>query len=62
MNMSFFLFYIFRATSPGKLIRYLIKDGAHVNANQPYAEIEVMKMVTYLFTTQTGKCVEDVTS
>lgn len=29
------------AVSPGKLVRYLIPDGAHVNKDQPYVEIEV---------------------
>ena len=30
------------AASPGKLVRYLVADGAHVNKDQPYLEIEVM--------------------
>ena len=29
------------AVSPGKLIRYLVADGAHANKDQPYVEIEV---------------------
>ena len=29
------------AVSPGKLVRYLVADGAHVNKDQPYVEIEV---------------------
>jgi len=29
------------AVSPGKLVRYLVEDGAHVNKDQPYIEIEV---------------------
>lgn len=29
------------AASPGKLVRYLIADGTHVNKDQPYLEIEV---------------------
>lgn len=29
------------AMSPGKLIRYLVEDGAHVDMDQPYAEVEV---------------------
>jgi hypothetical protein len=29
------------AISTGKLVRFLVEDGAHVNADQPYAEIEV---------------------
>ena len=43
-----------RATSPGKLIRFLQEDGDHVDAGNPYAEIEVMKMITNLYTTQSG--------
>ena len=30
-----------RATSPGKLLQYLVEDGCHINAKEPYAEIEV---------------------
>ena len=30
------------AVSPGKLVRYLVEDGAHVNKDQPYIEIEVL--------------------
>ncbi len=29
------------ASSPGKLIRYLLPDGSHVETDQPYAEVEV---------------------
>lgn len=29
------------AISPGKLMRYLVPDEGHVQADQPYAEIEV---------------------
>lgn len=29
------------AMSPGKLVRYLVPDGAHVDMDQPYAEVEV---------------------
>uniref|UniRef100_A0A1X7VP53 Uncharacterized protein n=1 Tax=Amphimedon queenslandica TaxID=400682 RepID=A0A1X7VP53_AMPQE len=45
---------VLRATSPGKLIRFLQEDGDHVDAGNPYAEIEVMKMITNLYTTQSG--------
>ncbi len=27
--------------APGKLMRYLVDDAAHVNAEQPCAEVEV---------------------
>ncbi|KNC83894.1 hypothetical protein SARC_03882 [Sphaeroforma arctica JP610] len=36
---------VLRSTSPGKLIRYLVEDFTHVDANTAVAEIEVMKMV-----------------
>jgi acetyl-CoA carboxylase/biotin carboxylase 1 len=29
------------APSPGKLTRHLVADGAHIERNQPYAEVEV---------------------
>lgn len=32
------------AISPGKLIRYLMPDGAHVATDQPYAEVEVCSL------------------
>ena len=43
-----------RATSPGKLLNYVVEDGGHVGAGQHYAEIEVMKMVTHLSATVSG--------
>lgn len=30
-----------RSPSAGKLLQYLVADGSHVLATQPYAEIEV---------------------
>ena len=36
------------APSTGKLIKFLVEDGGHVNAKEPYCEMEVMKMVTTL--------------
>lgn len=44
----------FRSPSTGKLIQFLIEDGAHVYPNQPYAEIEVMKMVMTLTISESG--------
>ncbi|RKO91753.1 acetyl-CoA carboxylase [Blyttiomyces helicus] len=43
-----------RSPSPGKLVRFLIEEGDHVNAGEPYAEIEVMKMYMPLFSTESG--------
>lgn len=36
------------APSTGKLVKFLVADGCHVDAGQPYCEIEVMKMITTL--------------
>ncbi|CAI4050081.1 hypothetical protein SUVZ_13G3390 [Saccharomyces uvarum] len=30
--------------TPGKLMKYLVSNGDHISAGQPYAEIEIMKM------------------
>lgn len=45
---------LLRSPSAGKLINLLIEDGAHVNKGQPYAEIEVMKMVMTLTSQESG--------
>lgn len=45
---------VLRSPSAGKLINLLIEDGAHVNKGQPFAEIEVMKMVMTLTAGETG--------
>ena len=42
------------APSTGKLIKFLIGDGEHVQAGSAYAEMEVMKMVTTLNVHQSG--------
>ena len=34
-----------RSPSPGKLIRFLVDSGDHINAGEPYAEIEVIGFV-----------------
>ncbi|KAM3955585.1 LOW QUALITY PROTEIN: acetyl-CoA carboxylase-like [Aphomia sociella] len=44
-----------RAPSAGKLINTLVEDGGHVDKGQPYAEIEVMKMVMTLSAPESGK-------
>ena len=41
--------------SPGKLVRHLVADGEHVNAGEPFAEIEVMKMLMPLSSPAAGK-------
>lgn len=44
-----------RTTTPGKLVRYLIADGAHVKRGEPYAEVEVMKMYLNLLAPEDGR-------
>nr|XP_055054624.1 acetyl-CoA carboxylase isoform X7 [Misgurnus anguillicaudatus] len=45
---------VLRSPSAGKLLQYVVADGSHVLAGQPYAEIEVMKMVMTLHVKQSG--------
>lgn len=45
---------LLRSPSAGKLINILVEDGAHVSKGQPYAEIEVMKMVMTLTSQENG--------
>ena len=45
---------VLRATSAGKIIRFLVEDGAFVKAKEMFAEIEVMKMVLPLSTALAG--------
>jgi acetyl-CoA carboxylase/biotin carboxylase 1 len=42
---------ILRSPSAGKLVQFLVADGAHVKVGDVYAEIEVMKMIMELRTT-----------
>jgi len=44
-----------RAQMGGKLLRFLVEDGATIEKNQPYAEIEVMKMNMTLSAQEAGK-------
>ncbi|CAL8348024.1 unnamed protein product [Lota lota] len=46
---------VLRAPSAGKLLQYLIEDGAHVSAGACYGEIEVMKMVMALMVQEAGR-------
>ncbi|KAI8812785.1 acetyl-CoA carboxylase [Cladochytrium replicatum] len=43
-----------RSPSPGKLVRYLVDDGAHIDLGEAFAEIEVMKMYMPLLATESG--------
>ncbi|XP_048044599.1 acetyl-CoA carboxylase 2 isoform X5 [Megalobrama amblycephala] len=45
---------VLRSPSAGKLLQYVVSDGSHVLASQPYAEIEVMKMVMTLHVQHSG--------
>jgi acetyl-CoA carboxylase/biotin carboxylase 1 len=42
------------ANTAGKLIQFLVDDGAHVDKGSPYAEIEVMKMLMPLLAPESG--------
>nr|ASZ00198.1 acetyl-CoA carboxylase 1 [Geranium incanum] len=42
------------AETPCKLLRYLVSDGSHVEADMPYAEVEVMKMCMPLLSPASG--------
>ncbi|XP_062225261.1 acetyl-CoA carboxylase 2 isoform X2 [Phragmites australis] len=42
------------AETPCKLLRFLVSDGAHVDADVPYAEVEVMKMCMPLLSPASG--------
>eukprot|EP01059_Diplonema_ambulator_P034906 TRINITY_DN8056_c3_g1_i2.p1 TRINITY_DN8056_c3_g1~~TRINITY_DN8056_c3_g1_i2.p1 ORF type:complete len:2237 (+),score=945.33 TRINITY_DN8056_c3_g1_i2:426-7136(+) len=43
-----------RSPMPGKLVRYLVSEGDRVEPNQPFCEIEVMKMYLQLKTSIAG--------
>lgn len=43
-----------RATTTGKLVRFLVADGEHVPAGQAFCEMEVMKMYMQLTTSHGG--------
>ncbi|KAA8522505.1 hypothetical protein F0562_013134 [Nyssa sinensis] len=42
------------AETPCKLLRFLVLDGSHVDADTPYAEVEVMKMCMPLLSPASG--------
>lgn len=43
-----------RTPSPGKLVKYLVESGEHIEAGQAYAEVEVMKMCMPLLAQENG--------
>ncbi|XP_074264154.1 acetyl-CoA carboxylase 1-like [Silene latifolia] len=42
------------AETPCKLLRYLVADGSHIDADTPFAEVEVMKMCMPLLSPAAG--------
>ncbi|KAL1495877.1 hypothetical protein AB1Y20_014521 [Prymnesium parvum] len=44
-----------RSDITGKLVRYLVEDGAEIKAGQPFAEAEAMKMIITVKASETGK-------
>ncbi|XP_027422308.1 acetyl-CoA carboxylase 2 isoform X1 [Bos indicus x Bos taurus] len=46
---------VLRSPSAGKLVKYTVADGEHVEAGGSYAEIEVMKMTTTLNVQESGR-------
>nr|XP_050846901.1 acetyl-CoA carboxylase isoform X2 [Vespula vulgaris] len=45
---------LLRSPSAGKLINFLVEDSGHVDKGQAYAEIEVMKMIMTVTTSEAG--------
>lgn len=43
-----------RTPSPGKLVKYSVENGEHVQKGQPFAEVEVMKMYMPLIAQEDG--------
>ena len=43
-----------RTPSPGKLVKFLVDNGAHVKSGQAFAEVEVMKMYMPLLAQEAG--------
>ncbi|XP_071847877.1 acetyl-CoA carboxylase-like isoform X3 [Apostichopus japonicus] len=46
---------ILRSPSAGKLVQFMVEEGAHVGAGDVYAEIEVMKLIMSLKTSAGGR-------
>lgn len=46
---------ILRSASSGKLVRFLVEEGAHLDPGDAYAEVEVMKMYMSLRVKEGGK-------
>ncbi|KAL9087549.1 MAG: hypothetical protein Q9159_003565 [Coniocarpon cinnabarinum] len=43
-----------RTPSPGKLVKFTVENGDHIKKNQPFAEVEVMKMYMPLLAQEDG--------
>jgi len=48
-----------RSDVTGKLVRYLIEDGADVKAGEPFAEAEAMKMIITIKASEGGKLTQE---
>jgi len=49
-----------RSDITGKLVRYIVEDGADVQAGEPYAEAEAMKMIITIKATESGKLTHEL--
>jgi len=49
-----------RSDITGKLVRYLLPDGADVAAGEPFAEAEAMKMIITIKATESGKLTHEL--
>ena len=47
---------VLRSPSAGKLLQYIVEDGGHICAGQPYAEIEVSHLACCHPVSQPGRC------
>ena len=45
---------VLTAPYAGKLTQYVVEDGAHLECGEPFAEVEVMKMLFLLNTSEAG--------
>jgi acetyl-CoA carboxylase/biotin carboxylase 1 len=45
---------LLKAGMSGKLVKLLVQSGSHIQKNQPYAEVEVMKMLLTLISPESG--------
>jgi len=58
-NPGYYISCCMHGLQAGKLVRYLVPDGAHLDKGQPYAEMEVMKMYVTLMAPEKG-CIKHI--